>query len=333
MIAKNDLGESFFFKGSKTLPDDSVRYPLEFWSEIAASKIGQFLGFDVLDYNIGYNAEFSQGIGCLSRSMVENSHTALSEGKDYLSGYDSTYNPVKDENRYTIDFIAKSIIDFELESEIPKLIETMVFDALIGNSDRHQENWGFIMKYNELLEELDKAIRDSGLITKVILKFFRWSISQSPKYLEKSQESGIRFLRSTLLRQSQIAPTQYSPIYDSGCCLGRELEDSKIDDMLRQRQQIESYVNRGRSEIRLEVGNKKPKHFDVVRHLKANYEEETIKAVNRVSELYKKDAVREIVERLDVNLPEHLSNHKLPENRKQLMLSLIDLRVQRLVSI
>ncbi|MBK6976715.1 MAG: hypothetical protein IPH28_06025 [Cytophagaceae bacterium] len=36
----------------------------------------------------------------------------------------------------------------------------MFFDALIGNSDRHQENWGFIEKNTILSNTMDKALKD-----------------------------------------------------------------------------------------------------------------------------------------------------------------------------
>ena len=52
-ISLNEKGEIFYFKGSKEAPDGSTRYPQEFWSEIISSKIGQMLGFKMLDYNIG----------------------------------------------------------------------------------------------------------------------------------------------------------------------------------------------------------------------------------------------------------------------------------------
>lgn len=38
----------YFFKES------IERFPSEFWSEILASKIGQKLGFNMLDYNVGF---------------------------------------------------------------------------------------------------------------------------------------------------------------------------------------------------------------------------------------------------------------------------------------
>jgi hypothetical protein len=209
----------------------------------------------------------------------------------------------------------------------------MIFDALIGNSDRHQENWGFIIKYTEILDDIDKSIEKSIWPVRWLLRIFHWSLTQSSKYFENVRGAGLKKLREALLRQSQFTPTQFSPIYDSGCCLGRELEDSKIEEMLSNHQQIEKYVERGRSEVRLFEGKKKPKHFEVVQYLLEHHEKETKVVLTRISELYKKEMVTEIVSLLDAKLPDHLSEYKLPEDRKTLMVNLIDLRFQRLVSI
>ena len=86
----------YFFKASKELATGEFRYPMEFWSEIASSKIGQYLGFNMLDYNIGYNSNDKQKVGCLSKSMIEYSENKLTEGKAYLTGYNPQYNPLTD---------------------------------------------------------------------------------------------------------------------------------------------------------------------------------------------------------------------------------------------
>ena len=44
-IENPENGKVYFFKES------IERYPSEFWAEIISSKIGQHLGFNVLDYN------------------------------------------------------------------------------------------------------------------------------------------------------------------------------------------------------------------------------------------------------------------------------------------
>jgi hypothetical protein len=110
--------EEYFFKGSKITKEGEIRYPMEFWSEIVSSKIGQYLGFRMLDYNIGYRADQKQQVGCISKSMVIYSENRLTEGKEYLTGYDSKYNPEKDKKEYTFQFIRNSLKFFDLQKYI-----------------------------------------------------------------------------------------------------------------------------------------------------------------------------------------------------------------------
>jgi len=91
--------DEYFFKGSKiNKKNGETLYPTEFWSEIVSSKIGQFIEFNMLDYNIAYDENDRQKIGCISKSMVLNSENNLTEGITYLTGFDSKYNPAEDKN-------------------------------------------------------------------------------------------------------------------------------------------------------------------------------------------------------------------------------------------
>ncbi len=165
----------YFFKVSKKLDNGNFKYKTEFWSEIVASKVGQWLGFDLLDYNIGYDVNDEQQIGCLSKSMVDYSDNKLSEGVDFLRGYDPNYNPSTDEERYTLKFIRETLDYFELTYFERSFVELMIFDAIIGNSDRHQENWGFISKFRETLINIEKEIETSkGFFLRIEPKIRRW---------------------------------------------------------------------------------------------------------------------------------------------------------------
>ena len=171
-IALNDKEEIFYFKGSKEAPDGSIRYPLEFWSEIISSKVGQLLGFNMLDYNVGFDSNHIQKIGCLSKSMIDEKRERLTEGITYLKGYSPDYDPVNDKKSYTFQFINKALLHHKIDMHIPSLIDVIIFDCIIGNSDRHQENWGFVREYIEIpLNEEDikrlERNNESNLVEKV----------------------------------------------------------------------------------------------------------------------------------------------------------------------
>ncbi|MBE7693284.1 hypothetical protein [Tenacibaculum finnmarkense] len=322
--------EEYFFKGSKKLNDDTFKYPTEFWSEIVSSKIGQWLGFDLLDYNIAYDKNDEQQIGCLSKSMVEYTENKLSEGIDFLRGYDSSYNPNEDEYRYTFDFIKKTLNYFKLTNYEPKFIKMLIFDAIIGNSDRHQENWGFISKYKETIIEIDEEIKTKK-------SFFSKIEPKMRKFIAKialinrgiEEENNIKTKRSTLLNESLVVRTEFSPIYDSGCCLGRELLDVKIEKMVTNSQMMEAFINKGRSEVRFNEG-KKPRHFDLLKALNNDYEKIFVDTLKIINHNYSLEKLSIIINNIDKELPIQLFNFKLPDNRKDLMIKLINLRINKL---
>ena len=138
----------YFFK--KSIP----KYQHEFWSEIIASEVGNALGFNVLKYDI---ANKNGEVGCISKLMINPEFQQLTEGINYLQGYDSTYLPEKKESyeKYTFHFIEEALKEYNLEKTIPDLIRTIIFDSIIGNGDRHQENWGIITDYNEVIKSIE----------------------------------------------------------------------------------------------------------------------------------------------------------------------------------
>jgi hypothetical protein len=134
-------GDLYYFKTS--LKKEVLDHKYEFWSEIIASEVGRALGFDTLRYDIACHKD---KVGCLSKSMV-NAGSKLFEGTNYLAGYDPTYDP-RDKSsyaQYTFRFIEKALNEYRLKDKIGHLIRAIIFDSLIGNGDRHQGNWGFIV--------------------------------------------------------------------------------------------------------------------------------------------------------------------------------------------
>ncbi|MCV9389148.1 hypothetical protein [Reichenbachiella ulvae] len=310
----------YFFKGSKKLKDGSFKYPNEFWSEIASSKIGQMLGFHVLDYNIGYDKNDEQKIGCLSKSMISNDKNKLAEGIDYLRGFSPNYNPKTDEYQYTFEFIINALDFYGLKStSYKKIIEMVFLDAIIGNSDRHHENWAFITNFSESLEEYDRKIEKSkGLRDKLSWGFLKYLIGL---LLKSDLNPALKGL---------LVPTTFSPIYDSGCSLGRENTDDRIDKMLSNPQMMDAYISRkGKSEIRIKEGNK-PNHFELLNFIKINYISEFNDVKNMIVQNFNIDKLKNLIENIDYNLPREQSEFSLSNRRKELMYKIVTLRIQKI---
>ncbi|PTX43429.1 hypothetical protein C8P64_1956 [Christiangramia gaetbulicola] len=330
-IYVNPLNEKeYFFKGSKELDDGTFKYPSEFWSEIISSKIGSWLKFELLDYNIAFDKNDEQQIGCLSKSMVEHTENKLSEGVEFLRGFDPTYLPEKDEYRYTFNFIRETLNDFGLNEFEPRIIEMLMFDAIIGNSDRHQENWGFITKFKETIEEFNTNIKSSTNILKkwgIMLKRY---FAKAARDLVHKENPKQKINKSLLRTQSTLIKNSFSPIYDSGCCLGRELEKDRILKMLKDPKMMESYVLRGRAEIRWHEGKKKPKHFHLMMELKKEFPSLFEEILKRIEENFSEEKLEYLIENIDSNIPEGLEHFKLSDYRKNLISKLIPLRLDKL---
>lgn len=317
-----DTNEEYFFKGSKETLTGEIKFPMEFWSEIVSSKIGQVLGFPMLDYNIAYDSKHKQKIGCLSKSMVFGAKNKLTEGVSYLTGFNPQYNPEIDKKDYTFQFICKALNEFSLGNYIENIIEIIVFDSIIGNSDRHQENWSVLSTYEQDEDIVKEQV--SSAFDKIKNKIKKLSNNNSKEEVKIHINMNSKYLTYTY-------NYQFAFIYDSGCCLGREHTDEKVLKMLNDSQMIEAYVRKGESEIHWEGNTKKRKHFELIELLLEYYPVETKRFIGRVKEKYSSDAIKDIIEKIDINVPTDLINFKLSVTRKQLMFKLVTLRTEKLI--
>jgi hypothetical protein len=330
-IALNPDNEEYFFKGSKETPNGEIRYPTEFWSEIVSSKIGQFLGFEMLDYNIAYDKNHKQKIGCLSKSMILHSQNKLTEGIQYLTGFNPKYNPENDKNSYTFNFIKEALFAFNLGKYVNNIIEIIVFDSIIGNSDRHQENWGIIMNYNQAIKDINNKLKKEklGFWKKQDMKVMRFL---NEFFISLNKENR-KISKSSLKLHSEITLNKFAPIYDSGCCLGREREDDWVKRAINDTQMLKVYVNKGKSEIHWEGLGEKSNHFELVKLLLIEYPNETKEFIIRVRDKFDSKKIKEIIDDVDTELPLDLINFKLSDSRKILMFKLITLRIETLLKL
>ena len=99
--------------------------------------------------------------GCASRSFVDTSRgQSLIHGNEVLGGLGVKYDPAKKlrQSDHNLENIYQALTKLFGKSGrgpvLTQLAEYLVLDALIGNTDRHHENWG-------LLLELPSAISGS----------------------------------------------------------------------------------------------------------------------------------------------------------------------------
>ena len=312
-------GKFYYFKRSQIKPGKDYRY--EFWSEVIAYEVGTLLGFKMLRYDV---AVYGEVMGCISESMINSEEEELIEGVKYLQAFAPAYDPTEKshQNRYTFQLIENSLEKAKLKEEIENIIELIVLDALIGNGDRHQENWAVISHQSLTTELIEKAEQDEEYYK---LKGWQKWILRNYKRLLKSGEDAF-------VKKGQKPPGTYytiskkfAPIYDSGSSLGRELLDNRVDLFLQSNEEFKRYVERGLAEIHWE--GQKVSHFELIQYLLRSTYNETVKSViNRVLIKWDGPEIDRIIQEVDLLVPQSHHLYKIPERRKQLITKIITLR-------
>ncbi|NEQ75195.1 MAG: HipA-like protein [Okeania sp. SIO2C9] len=131
----------------------------EAWSEKIASELCELLDLPHAHYEL---AIFQGNLGIISPSFVPQNKTLIL-GNQILVKIDKSYPKFSPNNyrisEHTLDIVVEAIannpmpIKLPLNWKPPQGIETaietfvgyLLLDAWIGNTDRHHENWGFIM--------------------------------------------------------------------------------------------------------------------------------------------------------------------------------------------
>lgn len=289
VVENPDDGNLYYFKTS--LKKKVIDYKYEFWSEIIASEIGASLGLDILHYDVAWKED---RLGCLSKSMIDSQKEELQEGYKWLTGFDSRYN-IYDKDAYTFQIIERMLTSrFKTEEFIRDIIEIIVFDSIIGNEDRHQENWSIIVT--------NKLVDKSSLFRR----------------------------RKTISETSY----SFAPIYDSGSSMGHELTDAKVEQMLTDKVQLEAYINRGRSEIRWEGEQGKQKHHELIlRIASSGYKDTVAEIIESIRSNYNSATIVDIINKVDECLPEEHSILKVPQKRKEFLIKLVSLRFDKLFAL
>ncbi|WP_156203399.1 HipA domain-containing protein [Candidatus Syntrophocurvum alkaliphilum] len=119
-------------------------YTTEHLSEKIASEIAKLINIECMKVDLG---SYNSRIGCISYK-INNDNENLREGIQFINKYYPSYDPnlLYDNEQmeyYSLDMILHSLKEFDFQKEFLKI---PIFDFLIGNTDRHQNNWAILQK-------------------------------------------------------------------------------------------------------------------------------------------------------------------------------------------
>ena len=121
----------------------------------------------------------------------------------------------------------------------------------------------------------------------------------------------------------------FAPIYDNGSSLGRELLEERVDQYVKSDEVLLQYILNGKSEIHWE--NKKLNHFDLIQNLlSTSYCDKILLIIKRVLERFNPHKLEDLINSIDQSVPELYSKYKIPDNRKLLIIKMINLRFKKL---
>lgn len=191
LICPEHVPEDFLIPGHSYLFKQALGWQqYQVWSEVIAYRLGALLGLDVPPCFIAVD-EKSGEIGALVEFFYgypwERPHYRFVHAADLLS--------LKDRKRGRPHYVTRNMrLSRVHRVGCPEIwwARTLLFDALIRNTDRHPENWGFMVRR--------------------IL---------SPEESEHSEQSAM-----------VQTDTKLAPIFDNATSLGYEIRNSKIPDML-----------------------------------------------------------------------------------------------------
>ena len=269
---KNATNDIYLYKEPKIYKSTGT-VTKEIWTELIAYKIGTKLGLDIPQ---AIPATDGENYGILIKSFLpqENSirtEIALAEAQDILN----KTNLKLYHNLHTISMLLNEEL---LEKDCWKKFKQMlIFDCIIGNNDRHDENWGIL--YGSALEKL-----------------------------------------------------KLSPIYDNASCLTYGDNEEKVLELLTNENQFEKYINNSKPpNLYLNQNDGTHyKHFEIIKHL-IKEEPETIELIKDMVKIDCLSYTESVLEQIaQIEVPEV---HKLTENRKELIIKILDCRIKKLKDI
>jgi hypothetical protein len=185
-----------------------ARHPQQFWMEVIAFEIGKLAGISVPPSYAAFNGINNQSGALVEWFFLPSSKTLHRKGGEYMQENIQNYDLTKGTQH---NFETILIIGEHFEKHYPSTFvfldwltqwaKIVVFDALIGNTDRHHDNWGVLFE-SPAPPKLTPAF-DNGtslgyeILDQNIFKF------NDPNYLNKYINRGYHHMKWALADKNQ----------------------------------------------------------------------------------------------------------------------------------
>ena len=121
----------------------------------------------------------------------------------------------------------------------------------------------------------------------------------------------------------------FSPLFDNGSSLGRELEETRVTVLLQDSAAIQRYLHRGETAIFWE--GQKVSHFQLIESLLATAHRAKVEeTIAKAHSLFNPQSIAHAINKVDEHLPLTHTAYRLPDARKALIANMITLRFEKL---
>jgi hypothetical protein len=198
------------------------------WSEKIVSELGKILGFKMPDIDL---AIYEQKQGCISYRFLEK-HESLREGIEVMSAKVTKNNR---ENYYLKNILS----DLEEYNLVKDFIKILIFDGFIGQTDRHEENWGLIISERDYEEVKLAPIYDnaSSLGRELLSHKIEYMLRDDnyfASYIERCS-SCIKLAENNNLSQFEMIEyiyDNYNGLYEKFIFKLKQMEDDIINEIV-----------------------------------------------------------------------------------------------------
>lgn len=145
-------------------------YPIESITELLLNRLGVIFGLRMADSRV---AMIGGQLRFLSRYFLNPEKEELIHGADILAGYlneSPHYVEEVDEQKLTRDLFTLQVIEdavsslflYQKDEIMHELVMLIIFDALVGNNDRHFFNWGVIRSIDNSFQPYFSPVYDTA---------------------------------------------------------------------------------------------------------------------------------------------------------------------------